>query len=684
MLLLTLVVPLLSATWYSLNLQRNALNKAFRMEMNHMADMLANGMRDPVWNLIPEAGTGIIDSVMTDPRVISIEITSLAQDEFLTAERPPLSDAMPHSLRRDIVHDGDPIGNVVLVIDGAERDTIGGTSRDRIILISGLRLLLSFGIMLFILRVVRRLERNQVLQQANEDLSAEVDERRRAEKAMRESEERFRSVVDHSPSLLALKDLEGRFQLINRCYETSLGVKARNLIGKLPSDVFGPDLAARWSDGQKYVVKYEHPFEEEIVIPFADGAYHHLHLTRFPVFGSHGNLTGIGEVAIDMTAQRLAEDGLRQSQKLEAVGQLTGGIAHDFNNLLAVIMGNAEMLEDGDPEAQPALIAAIIKATDRGASLTQRLLAYSRKQALMPQIIDLGDLVLDMSEMLSRTLGEAIEVSIGVPPDLWTPLADAGQVENVLLNLALNSRDAMDGEGKLTIRCFNKHLDQDAIALNPDATLGDYVVLEVSDEGTGMTPEVQAHAFEPFYTTKEVGEGSGLGLSMIYGFAKQSGGHVSVETELGTGTTVRVFLPRAKGDLAPIAEIPKMISPRGAAELILVIEDNPDVGAFAVGMLKNIGYRVLSAANTIEAEAIMKREPNIDLVLSDVVLPGGESGPEFAHRASKIYPNFKVIFMSGYPAESIQNNSFFGPDQVLLHKPFQQYQLAKALRDALD
>lgn len=285
--------------------------------------------------------------------------------------------------------------------------------------------------------------------------------------------------------------------------------------------------------------------------------------------------------------------------------------------------------------------------------------------------------------MLTRALGETIEIETADAPDLENALADPGQVENALLNLALNARDAMPGGGKLTIECQNAVLDGAYVAKNPEAIAGDYVVLAVSDEGSGMTAEVQARAFEPFFTTKEAGQGSGLGLAMIYGFAKQSGGHVSIYSEAGKGTTVKLYLPRAEAAMQSGNLSQDDDPPHGRGEVVLVIEDDPDVRALAARMLESLGYRTIEVPDAASAHKVLAEGNPVDLVLSDVVLPGGASGPKFAEQARTTYPDLKVIFMSGYPAEAAKRNGFLGSDQTLLNKPFRKRQLAKALREAL-
>lgn len=388
-------------------------------------------------------------------------------------------------------------------------------------------------------------------------------------------------------------------------------------------------------------------------------------------------------VITDITERKNMERALQQTQKMEAVGQLTGGVAHDFNNLLAVIMGNSELLKDDLGSDQNTKLDAIIWASIRGSELTQRLLAFSRRQYLEPQNINLGALVSGMLDMLTRTLGATVEASVSIQPDLWAASADPGQVENVLLNLALNSRDSMPRGGKLAIECANARVDEAYTALGLDAIPGDYVVLQVSDEGCGMTDEVQTQAFEPFFTTKEVGQGSGLGLSMIYGFAKQSGGHVTIYSELGKGTTVRIYLPRTKGAARQETVSKEQGIPHGNGEVILVIEDDPDVSSIVANMLGTLGYRVIDVVDAAAAQAVLANGNRIDLVLSDVVLPGGVSGPEFAEAACATYSGLKVIFMSGYPADAAKRNGVLASDQVLLSKPFQLPKIANAIRDAL-
>ena len=507
----------------------------------------------------------------------------------------------------------------------------------------------------------------------------DITERKRSERALRASEARFRGIIENSSSAIFLKDLEGRFQLVNSKFEEWHGVTAAEVIGKTYFDIYSKERAEFCSSLDRDLLDGTAAQERELEMPFQDGRLHKVILTKFPVRGVDDKIVGIGTIVTDVTAQREAEERLHQAQKMEAVGQLTGGVAHDFNNLLAVIRGNAELLAD-EAEADPSLTQPLLRAADRGVELTHRLLAFSRRQPLKPKAIDVQALVSGMSSLLSHALGAPIEIVIKSSPGLRHALADPGQVENALLNLAINARDAMPGGGRLTIECANASLDSPYVAENPGAFAGDYVVLAVSDTGTGMSPEVKAHAFEPFYTTKEVGQGSGLGLSMVYGFAKQSGGHVAIVSEKDRGATVRLYLPCAPGASRPENSEPKREMPKGQGEVILVIEDDADVRALAVRLLQHLKYRVIDVPTAAGAREILAAQRPVDLILSDIVLPGGTSGTEFAAEACASRPDLKVILMSGYPAQAVDQNA----DWVLLGKPFERHELAGALRQALD
>ncbi len=379
---------------------------------------------------------------------------------------------------------------------------------------------------------------------------------------------------------------------------------------------------------------------------------------------------------------------LSHAQKMEAVGHLTGGIAHDFNNLLAVILGRLQLIGEELPD-RPELqdwVRSSIKAVDRGATLTRSLVAFSRRQTLMPVELDLNTVIDDVEAMLRQTLGEAYELRLSKAPDLWRVAADPGQLQSALLNLVLNARDATPQDATVTIATANITLDADHALGHGELRPGDYALLTVSDTGIGMSREVARRAFEPFFTTKDVGKGSGLGLSMVYGFVKQSGGHVTIDSEPRRGTDVRIYLPRKAGSpaAAPAGDADLPAVPRGTAT-ILVVEDNDDLRQLTRLQLDRLGYAVLEAESGAEGLRILRENPGIDLLLTDVVMPRGISGPELAEAATALLPKLKVIFMSGYTEQRDMLERARGHGTLrLLQKPFHVLELATQIRAALE
>jgi PAS domain S-box-containing protein len=378
---------------------------------------------------------------------------------------------------------------------------------------------------------------------------------------------------------------------------------------------------------------------------------------------------------------------LRQAQKMEAVGQLTGGIAHDFNNLLQVIVGNLETILRNLPEDMVRLRRTATHAmtgAKRAAALTQRLLAFARRQALDPKPLDANVLVRGMSELLRRSLGETVEVEIVLGGGLWRTEADPNELESALLNLAVNARDAMPTSGKLTIETSNSYLDEAYAARNAEVTPGQYILISVTDTGTGMDQETLSRVFEPFFTTKSEGKGTGLGLSQVYGFVKQSHGHVKLYSELGEGTTVKIYLPRLVGNFAERDLGDQTLVPEAAAgEVILVVEDDKDVRAYSVGALRELGYTVIEAADGPSALAALESH-RVDLIFTDVVLPGGMSGAEVVARARATQPGLKALFTSGYSRNAIVHHGRLDHGVNLLTKPFTYEELAAKVRDILD
>ena len=370
---------------------------------------------------------------------------------------------------------------------------------------------------------------------------------------------------------------------------------------------------------------------------------------------------------------------------MEAVGQMTGGVAHDFNNILTVILGNLEFLSAKDnTDDDSGLIANSMAAVERAADLTRHLLAFSRKQQLEPQLLDIGEHVERMAQLLKRTLGERIALRTDVEPGLWACVADPAQLESAIMNLCINARDAMPAGGELTIECRNVSADSASDARPADISEGEYVVISITDTGQGMAPETLTRALEPFFTTKDVGHGSGLGLAMIYGFAKQSGGDVALESEEGRGTTVNLYLPRAVKTARLVQKEKKQAVLPGGGETILVIEDDPDVRKLIIHMLQEMTYIVIDVPDVAGARDVLDGRDRVDLVLSDVILPGGTSGPQFADQMKERRPGLKFIFMSGYSPEAAMGAGFLTSGNTLLKKPFQRQQLAAAVREGFD
>jgi len=375
---------------------------------------------------------------------------------------------------------------------------------------------------------------------------------------------------------------------------------------------------------------------------------------------------------------------LRQAQKMEAVGQLTGGIAHDLNNLLTVITGTIEILAEavaGRPELV-AITRMIDDAAARGADLTQRLLAFARKQPLRPREVDVNSLVIEATNLLRSTLGEQVEVHLVLAGDASRALIDPSQLTNAILNLALNARDAMPDGGKLTIETSDITLDDSYAGMNGDVTVGDYVLVAVTDSGHGIPADILDHVFEPFFTTKDVDKGSGLGLSMVYGFVKQSNGHIKIYSEQGHGTTVRMYLPQAV-DAVPAAEPARAPNIEGGHETILVVEDDHLVRAFVVSQIQSLGYLTLAAVNAAEAMVIINGSQEINLLFTDMIMPGPMNGRQLADAALRQRAALKILFTSGYSNEAIIHHGHLDAGVLLLAKPYRKSDLARMIRAAL-
>ena len=517
---------------------------------------------------------------------------------------------------------------------------------------------------------------------------SETTKRVMAEKEMRADRARLWALA-RDPFLVA--DRDGTWLAASPAWTDILGWSEAELIGRTSEWMEHPeDLAktrgeiAALAQGMS-TARFENRFRAK------DGSYRNFSWTAVP----ENNLVYC--IARDVTEQRAharaladAEDALRQAQKMETLGQLTGGVAHDFNNLLQIVTGNLELLQRDLPEDQARLRRAADNAmagAERAALLTQRLLAFSRRQPLAPERIDPNRLVSGMSDLLNRTLGETIEVETIQSARIWPVEIDVNQMENALLSLAVNARDAMPDGGKLTIEVANTHIDEAYAAQEAEVSPGQYVLISVSDTGQGMDEDVLSHAIEPFFTTKEVGRGTGLGLSMVYGFIKQSGGHIRVYSERGHGTTVKMYLPRFYGPLPDndTGTVSRATPVCGGDETVLVCEDDDKVRAYTVDVLKELGYRVMEADNGAAAlQALETASEPIDLLFTDVILPGGMTGADMAQQARAQQPGLRILFATGYARNAIIHHGRLDPGVELLTKPFTYAELAAKVRDMLD
>ncbi len=488
-------------------------------------------------------------------------------------------------------------------------------------------------------------------------------------------------LFETSLDLIFVVDGQGTFIRVSPSSAVVLGYAPEELIGRSAIGfVFEEDLdatrqemrlARRGRETRNFDCRYAH--KNGSVVPLAwtgvwsEPEQQHIFIGR------------------DMTERMKLEAQLRHAQKMEAIGQLTGGVAHDFNNILTVITGSADVLLSAlehDPKLH-GIAKSIDEAAERGAQLTQRMLAFARKQALQSRTLDLNEIVQRMGTMLQRTLGEDIAVNISTTRGLWPAVADPSQLEDAILNLAVNARDAMPNGGRIVIETANVHLDDAYAAENVEVAPGDYAALVITDSGTGMPKEVIERAFDPFFTTKDVGKGTGLGLSMVYGFVKQSRGHVKIYSEVGHGTSIRIYLPRSmtESDVAADAlQRPEQKSSGG--ESILVVEDDAAVRRVAVAILENLGYRVLQAGDGKSALEILGRADGIDLLFTDLIMPNGMNGMELLEKARALRPNLRALFTSGYSEEFLKGRS--GDDGVpMVGKPYRRHRLAEAVRDAL-
>jgi PAS domain S-box-containing protein len=544
------------------------------------------------------------------------------------------------------------------------------------------------------------LGRARAVQEANRTLDAE--------------RRHLRRLFEQAPSFMCfLRGPEHVFELSNEAYDQLTG--HRPIIGKTLREAM-PELAGQgffelldqvFTTGEPFVGRGMGALLARK--PGAQLEQVFLDLVYQPIIEPDGTVSGIFVQGHDITEQKRAQDELRSyrehleelvrertraleeseaelrhSQKMEALGQLTGGVAHDFNNLLQIIGGNLQLLQRdcaGNEQAERRLKIAI-GAVDRGARLASHLLAFARRQPLAPQVLHLGRLVRGMDELLRRAIGEGIQVETLIGSELWSTFADPNQLENAILNLAINARDAMNGAGRLTLETGNAELDERYAELHPDVMPGEYVLLSVYDTGCGMAPEVIERVFEPFFTTKPEGHGTGLGLSMVYGFVQQTGGHIRIYSEVGRGTIIKIYFPRTLQVEARHSE-PEPGPVEGGTETLLVVEDDAEVRATAVETLSDLGYRVLKADDGQSALAVLQSGAPVELLFTDVIMPGPVRSTELARQARALRPDIEVLFTSGYAEDAIVHGGRLDPGVSLLSKPYRREDLARRIRGML-
>jgi len=504
-----------------------------------------------------------------------------------------------------------------------------------------------------------------------------------AERATAESAATLRAVIDASSQAIVALTPDTRVMLWNRTAEAMFGYAADEVLDRsFPLATPGGEaehtaLFARVATGE--TVR-----DQMLRCRTKAGAQPDIRGSAAPLHDGAGRLRGMVLAFDDVTEELRTEDMLRQSQKMEAVGQLTGGVAHDFNNILMVILANVEAMQDEEvlSPGQRAHVGRIATSTQRAVELTRQLLAFSRKQRLRPQATDLTELVSNVGALLRRTLGTRIEVEAIFAEGLWTANIDRAQLEAALLNLCVNARDAMPAGGRLLIEAANAELDEVYARQNPGAVPGQYVMLAVSDTGTGMAPDIVAKVFEPFFTTKAVGKGTGLGLSMVYGFIKQSNGHIRVYSEPGHGTTIRLYLPCIAGPSVDSPEQRPMDLPRGR-EHVLLVEDDAQVRDAVAGQLRSLGYTVTATDGGAEALKMLESGAAFDLMLSDIVMPGLD-GPALAALVARRWPAIAIMLMSGYSENAVLGTGEVAPGTQILSKPFRKIDLARRVRERLD
>ena len=507
------------------------------------------------------------------------------------------------------------------------------------------------------------------------------------EQALRENRNFFELILDSVPAHIAYVDATRRVQFINRACASLLSVTKKTAAGRRLDEVIPVENYAAMGTALEALLVAGEPQHLDVEWPLQSGSVR-LEIDFLAHQTAEGRVLGCFWLARDVTTHHQLEAELRQAQKMEAIGQLTGGIAHDFNNLLSVILGNLQLLERRvvGNIGMTKKVATAKRAAVRGAELTRRLLAFARQQVLEPEVVAVDALVAGMEELITRSLGQYIEVAIHSDTELWPIEVDPGQLENCLLNLAINARDAMADGGELLIETRNAKLAAADLVEYPDVQPGEYVMLAVEDTGAGIDPQMLGQVVEPFFTTKEVGKGTGLGLSMVFGFAKQSGGHAQITSRPGEGTCVKLFFPRCLRE-APAADsateaAASQALPTGS-ETLLIVEDDADVRETAVAMLGELGYQTVAVGSPAAALEILGAEQPVDLLFTDVMMPGMR-GTQLTAKARELRPDLKVLFTTGFTATGILQQEVLAPGADLIGKPYRAEDLAVMVRHVLD
>lgn len=531
-----------------------------------------------------------------------------------------------------------------------------------------------------------------MLQHEIESLQEELIEVRKTNKELLVHKQQLDAILNNAPVEIYLKDRDGRYLRINKQFEKIFGVKNDDLLGSFPIDVHDPELAASTRNHDLLVLrsgKAKH--QEETAKLVSDDKTHTLLTVKFPVFNDDGKVDGLGAIVTDITEQKQLEETLRRVQKMDTIGQLTGGIAHDFNNILCIVMGNLELIETHikyDDIATTRLKTAY-KSASRGAELIKKLLTFSGKRNDTATLVSLNVLLNGMQALIAQSLTVSINPTMLLDHELWMTKIDPSELEDAIINLSLNARDAMPGGGQTTVRTANVIIDQHDIRDNSQLAEGQYVLLSICDNGTGMTPEVQKKATEPFFTTKATGQGTGLGLSMVQSFVYRSGGQMRIISELGKGTEIEILLPRA---LEETQEVPSENQPddlKFGHETILVVDDEEALVDIAVSHLNHLGYITFIAHNSKEALSVLNANPSIDLIFTDVIMPGEMDGHELAVTAKQAFPAVKVLITTGFAkkydtfdSDEITRSS--KPQLSILRKPYDKLSLSSAIRATLD